>query len=205
MSSLVPLEGRNEVALPKAEQKAANETPAVPVAAAPPPPPPPSPPPAPAASEQYAGQASTQDMVVTGSRIRSPSLSSESDPRAAKSTAGAASPLSVIDPFGDFLSRLQADLKENNRRAVIGNVGFPLKVRESGHTRVYHSAEAVQQDFDRIFTAQVKVAILTQRAGRLTSRDAGRLMGNGKIWFGRTCPNKACSPAGPVRIREVNP
>jgi hypothetical protein len=50
----------------------------------------------------------------------------------------------------------------------------------------------------------VRRAILDQRADQLFVRDQGAMVGNGEVWFSDTCPNAACSPAGPVRIIAVN-
>jgi len=31
------------------------------------------------------------------------------------------------------------------------------------------------------------------------------MIGEGEVWFDRSCATVACSPPGPVRIRAVNP
>ena len=110
-----------------------------------------------------------------------------------------AAPVAVVDPFGEFFSRLQAGLRANDRRTVLALVGLPLRVSWNGDTRTYRTRKDVERDFDRIFSTSVRQSLNNQ----LTARDSGRLMGNGRIWFG--CGARSCSSAETIRIREVNP
>ena len=75
----------------------------------------------------------------------------------------------------------------------------------TGGARTYRESASVERDFDRIFTPKVRRAIMAQRADRLFIRDEGAMIGDGEVWFDRTCPNAACSPAGPVRVYAINP
>ena len=178
--------------------------PAVPtVAVAPPAPPPPPPPPLPqpapqavAQADQVSGEAKAENVVVTASRA----------PSAALAAPGAMKSMAVDDQgYPKFLSRLQAAVKVNDRRAIIGLMEFPLRVNAASGTRLYRDSASVQRDFDRIFTPKVRNAILRQRGDRLFVRDQGAMVGDGELWFSETCVNAACSPAGPVRIIAVNP
>ena len=63
----------------------------------------------------------------------------------------------------------------------------------------------VLDDYDRIFTPQVKQAILNQRFERLLGRDRGVMIGSGQVWFDHVCRASQCSPPGPVRITVINP
>lgn len=190
------------MALAPVAQKVANEEPAPAMAAAPPPPPPP-PPPAPALErEGYAAESGAQDIVATGSRIRSPDLSDRANRQVA---VGKSSPLVTVDTYGDFLSRLQSALRTDNRRAVSRLVGFPLTVNTDAGAKTYRSRRAVESDFDRIFTPAVKAEILGLKPYAMRTRDDGRTKGSSKLWFGPACFNAECSPSGPIRIREVTP
>ena len=93
----------------------------------------------------------------------------------------------------------------NDRSAVIGLIGFPLRVNFEGGSRTYRNARSVQADFDRIFTPGVKKAILAQRFDRLFGRDQGVMIGSGKVWFDHLCLGGDCNRLGPVRIKAVNP
>lgn len=175
---------------------------AAPVAAAPPPPPPPPPAP-PAAAPQIAGEAETQDIVLTGSRVAQPSLRKRNENR--ERAASAASPLAVIDANGEFLSRLQSAAGANDKRAILQLVGLPLRVNFDAGPKTYHDRRSVERDFDLIFTPHVRQAILDQRADQLFTNYQGAMIGAGEIWFDESCANSSCSRRGPVRIRAVNP
>ena len=143
--------------------------------------------------------------MVTGSRIPSADMAKQRAARApAARAAEVASPVVSIDAFGNFLSSLQAGLRANDHGAVIGLIGYPLRVTDAGGIRTYRSPRDVERDFDDIFTSQVKAAVLSLRSDTLLSRDGGKLAGSRRIWFGPSCTGKPCVP-GPIRIREVNP
>ena len=188
------------ISLAPVAQKVANEESAPALAAAPPPPPPPPPAPAPE-REGYAAEAVAQDMVVTGSRIKS----SEPSDRANRQAAGKSSPLVTMDAYGDFLSRLQSALRTDNRRAVSRLIGFPLTVNMGGDVKTYGSRREVERDFDRIFTPAVKAEVVGLKPYALRTRADGKTKGSGRLWFAPACFNALCSPPGPIRIREVTP
>lgn len=190
-------------AQPQLEAPAAEVPPAIApaapvIAAAPPPPAPPPPPPPPPPAPQAvadAGQAKAQNIIVTGSRIAAGEMD---EPSAAK----------VISPEqanARFLAKLQAAVRSNNRGAILRLVGLPLRVNFAGGGRVYRDRKWIERDFDQIFTAKVRNAILAQRPDRLFVRDQGAMIGDGEVWFRESCPNSGCSPAGPLRIVAINP
>jgi hypothetical protein len=180
------------------------------VAAAPPPPPAPPPP---TSAEKVAEAPLAQGVIVTGSRIPKPNTSSGREEGLDRKSGVAAQRAATSDAAGAnrfgqdhkaFLSRLQVAVRANDRGAVIKLIDFPLRVNSQGRTRLYRDAQSVQRDYDRIFTPQVRRAILGQRVDQLFVRDQGVMIGNGEVWFDQTCPNAACSPPGPVRIEAVN-
>ncbi len=158
---------------------------AQPVAAAPPPPPPPPsppPPPPPAASaERDSVQAGSQDLVVTGSRIREPNVSAferAPRPQTGRTASGASAKAVAKDqPYAAFVRQLQAAVRANDRRAIIALIAFPLQVN-GAHPRIYREAASVQRDFDRIFTPRVRRAILAQDPSQIFSRDQGGMVGD---------------------------
>jgi len=187
---------RERIGLVANEQDARSEPPPPALAVAAPPPPPPPPPPAPAApaarGQQYAADSATQDVVVSGSRI-------------SRSNLEGAAPLKAIDTYGDFLLRLQAALRTDDRRAVSRLVGFPLSVRKDGKVETYRSRREVERDFDEIFTPRVRSEVLDQRPYSLRTRQDGKTKGSTRIWFAPACFNAECTPPGQIRIREVTP
>lgn len=186
---------------PMAEREPAAERDSM-FAAAPPPPPTPPPPPPPAPSLVQKSEQATTDrvIVVTGSRISEPNLV---DTSGLHSLPKRAEPPNR--PYERFLAELQTAVRSDDRDAVIKLIRFPLRMNANGKSRLYRDAQAVRVDYERIFTRRVTEAILAQRADRLVVRDQGRMIGNGEVWFDRTCANQDCSSSGPVRIVAVNP
>ncbi|HEX6218372.1 MAG TPA: hypothetical protein VFZ35_03780 [Sphingomicrobium sp.] len=186
--------------------------PASPMMAAPAPPPPAPPPPAAERDEAYA---EADQIAVTGSRIAKPGPMSESirDGRgrsqslAQKSNVGSTAPEWVIEDgaYRLFLNQLQSAIRANDRAGVIRLVSFPVRVNRDGRSQTYTSGRALLADYDSIFTAQVRGAILSQRFETLFGRDQGVMIGSGQIWFDHICRNTSCSPPGPVRIKAINP
>jgi len=201
---LQPHSAAPPLALVPEEQKAANEAPALAVAppaaapAAPPPPPPP-----PAKTGQYSQEAGAQDTVVTGSRIARSNLGKPSS--AGVMAERSSEPDSSAAAETRFLSRLQVALRADDRSAIVGLVALPLRVNFDGGARTYKDRRSVERDFDRIFTARVRRAILSQKADALFINYQGAMIGDGAVWFGQTCPGASCSPAAPVRITAINP
>lgn len=183
-------EGRLGFAPDRAE-KAGMAAPAAPAMMAPPPPAPPPPPP-PAPAEPQAEASAADSVVVTGSRVSRPNLESASPITVAQSDA--------VDAEGEFLSRLHNAFAANDRRAILGLVGLPLKVNFSGDIRTYRTRPDVDGDFDRIFTADIRRSVLNLRPDALTTR--GDLTGNGRIWFG--CGKRSCASGDTIRIRQVS-
>ena len=180
--------------------------PAVAAAPAPPQPPPPPPAPAPERTEAFAGAASTQDIAVTGSRIRAPNVSKQSEARAvAEREAEPDDFAATTVAYRGFLSRLQSAVRANDKKAVANLAALPLRVNFASGARTYRDRKSIERDFDRIFTQRVKQAILSQRADRLFTNYQGAMIGDGQVWFDQTCRNDSCSPAGPVRIKAINP
>jgi hypothetical protein len=172
---------------------------AAPMVAAPPPPPPP---PAEVAAGRATDEALAQNIVTTAARVRNPAPIAEQG-FAAKAAGQVTSGGTV--GYSAFLSRLQAAVRADDRRAVTALIAFPLRVNTASGARIYRDGRSVERDFARIFTPKVRQAILAQRADQLFVRDQGAMIGNGEVWFDQTCPNSACSSAGPVRITAVNP
>jgi hypothetical protein len=182
-------EGRLGFAPDRAE-KAGMAAPAAPPMMAPPPPAPPPPPPP---AEPQAEASAADSVVVTGSRVSRPNLESASPTAIVQSDA--------VDAPTEFLPRLQQAFAANDRHAILGLAGLPLKVNFSGDTRTYRTRRDVDRDFDRIFTAEVRRSVLNLHPDALTTR--GDLTGNGRIWFG--CGKRSCASGDTIRIRQVSP
>jgi hypothetical protein len=133
-------------------------------------------------------------------------MSKQSDARAvAEREAEPQDASAATVAYRRFLSRLQSAVRANDNRAVVRLVALPLRVNFAGGARNYSDRSAIERDYDRIFTPGVKRAILNQRADRLFTKYQGAMIGDGQVWFDQTCLNASCSPAGPVRIKAINP
>jgi hypothetical protein len=145
-------------------------------------------------------------LVVTGSRIRSPSLDRNemAASRALAADESSAPEWVLKDPaYAIFLKRLQTAIRTNDRGAVIKLVGLPLRVNFD-RPRLYPDGKSVLADYDRIFTPNVRKAILAQRFEKLFGRDQGVMIGSGEVWFDHVCLSGDCSRVGPVRIKAIN-
>ena len=169
------------------------------------PPPPPAPAPAAPMAEREP-EASSQQILVTGSRIARPNLSSADSLEVGAAEARNEAPDWVLEDraYRAFLTQLQSAVGADDRNAVTKLIAFPLRVNSDGRSRSYRNATAVLADYDHIFTPGVRPAILDQRFNQLFGRDKGVMIGNGAVWFDHTCRNTQCSPPGPVRIKAVN-
>ena len=193
-----PAVHRRDVPIPSGQER---QEPAMDVAATPvvtPPPPPPAvaaaPPAAPMLADKSA-DAATDGLVVTGSRIEEATV--QGLPKAARYRSDG--------DYAPCLARLQAAVRANDRGAVRGLIGLPLRVNTNRGSRTYRDAGAIRRDYDSIFTSKVSRAILKQRADQLFVRDLGAMIGDGEVWFSQTCADKKCSSMGPIRITAVNP
>lgn len=180
-----------------------------------PPPPAPSPPPPPAPPiAQVAQKAVADGLVVTGSRIPRPNVTTQSSPMNREAANVAAERDEAADQrapdwvlndrsYATFLTQLQNAVRANDREAVIRLVSLPLRVN-SNRTRLYRDTKSVRADYDRIFTPNVRKAILAQRFEQLFGRDQGVMIGDGEVWFDHVCLDGDCTRVGPVRIKAIN-
>ena len=77
-----------------------------------------------------------------------------------------ASPAPATAVTADFQDELQSAFRTGNRKAILGLIGFPLKVDFNGDTRTYRSRSDVERDFDRIFTSDVRESVLSGQPTR---------------------------------------
>jgi hypothetical protein len=164
-------------------------SPAAPAAAAPPPPPPPPPPPAPAPTASMAERetadavaAESGNIVVTGQMARRRNMVS-----AAPATA-----ITAEDADADFQEKLRSAFQSNSRPAILRLIAFPLKVDWGGDVRTYRTRTEVERDFNRIFSDDVRQAVLNGQASR-------------RLTFAPQCARAPCAAGSVVRIRAVRP
>jgi hypothetical protein len=89
-----------------------------------------------------------------------------------------------------FLAQLQAAVQSNNKEAVAGMIGYPLLVLRDGKRTRIPRKEALLSNYDRIFTAPVRDAILQQTAQCLFGNSSGAMVGSGEVWFREEAPEQ---------------
>jgi hypothetical protein len=110
-----------------------------------------------------------------------------------------------LSPYRRFLERLQEAIRHNRRERVAAMVAYPLRVnRAGGGTRYYDNRAALLRDYDEIFTAAVRRAVIEQRPNRLFRSYRGAMAGDGAVWFEALCLDKRCRRSRPIRIFAVN-
>jgi len=188
---------------PAAGAGAASVVAAAPPAPPPPPsaPPPPPPPPAPAPQAARTAEATADEVVVTGTVIRSPSLQ-----RRAPFEMKAEGPRTGSrQAYAALLSRLQDAVRTGNRASIVAMLHLPLRVNAAGGARLYQDARSVEDDFDRIFTPRVTRAILKQKASKLLVRGSSATIAGGVVSLTASCIDADCSHVGPASIGAIEP
>ena len=185
-------EERRDFAASRPEQKARAATaapmlsaPAPLIApASPPAPPPPPPPPAPMAEREAADAVATEsgNIVVTGSSISRQNMKS----------AAPASVVTAEQAYADFHEKLSSAFQANNHKAILGLIGYPLKVDFDGDVRTYRTRSEVERDYDRIFTTEVRASVLGGQASR-------------HLTFAPICARQPCASGSIVKVRAVSP
>jgi hypothetical protein len=84
----------------------------------------------------------------------------------------------------DFLRRLQSAVTAQNVAAIAAVTQFPLTVNGKPGPK---TPDELTQQFDAIFTARVRAAILTQSPGTLFANWHGMMIGRGELWFAALC------------------
>jgi hypothetical protein len=87
-----------------------------------------------------------------------------------------------------FLAQLQAAVQSNNKEEVAGMIGYPLLILRDGKRIWIPRKEALLSNYDRIFTAPVRGAILQQTAQCLFGNSSGAMVGSGEVWFREQTP-----------------
>jgi hypothetical protein len=92
-----------------------------------------------------------------------------------------------------FLVSLQRAVRDNQPGAVAALVNFPLRVNRSGQSTLVRNADAFARSYAKIFTGEVRAAVLEQDASALFRNWQGAMIGSGEVWFSGICTDRACS------------
>jgi hypothetical protein len=116
----------------------------------------------------------------------------------AGTTAAACGGNSTIDVLGAktatsgraFLAQLQAAMQSNKKEEVAGMISYPLLVLRDGKRTRIPRKEALLANYERVFAAPVRDAILHQTAQCLFGNSSGAMVGNGEVWFREEAPEQ---------------
>lgn len=98
---------------------------------------------------------------------------------------------STVDAMGpetaklsrEFLARLQSAVRANDKRQIAGMISYPLLVIRSGRRSRIQQRNTFLANYDQIFSAPIRHAILQQSPQCLFGNDRGAMVGNGEVWF----------------------
>lgn len=82
-----------------------------------------------------------------------------------------------------FFEKLQAAVKQDARDQVTSMVSFPMRTALAGKRVVIHSQQQFLANYDRIFTAAVRCALLHAEKSSVWGRDQGFTFADGTIWW----------------------
>jgi hypothetical protein len=82
-----------------------------------------------------------------------------------------------------FLTALQASVKAGDKQKVAMMARYPLSVYLNGRHRVIRNPPALLTDYDHIFTASMRKAIIMEAPDCLFANWQGVMIGHGEVWF----------------------
>lgn len=97
----------------------------------------------------------------------------------------------------EFLARLQAAVRANDREQIAGMVNYPLLVFSYGKKTHIRQKSSFLDNYDEIFTPPVRNAILNQTPQCLFGNANGEMVGRGELWFSE-------QSTGEMKIITVN-
>ena len=102
-----------------------------------------------------------------------------------------------------FGSALQAAVRADKADTVARFIAFPLPVNE-GPTLSREIREAqFRREYTKVFTPDVKAAILAQDLSVLHQSWRGTMFGDGNVWVSGLCKDKSCSHSV-LKVTAVN-
>jgi hypothetical protein len=105
----------------------------------------------------------------------------------------------------DFLDKLQSAVAANDRERVALLIHYPLHVVTKDRTLVVRSKTAFIEQYNQIFSPDIRNVLMSQQAECVNISAQGPLMfGEGTIWFNSFAGRKL-SAGGEFEIITINP
>jgi len=82
-----------------------------------------------------------------------------------------------------FFHRVQDALRRNDRTEISELIDYPLLARLHGKKHLIKSRKELLDNFDQIFDAQVRCALMRSADKNVWGNSHGFTVGNGAIWF----------------------
>ena len=102
-----------------------------------------------------------------------------------------------------FLTGLQEAVHAGDVVAVSQMIHYPIYVELNGQPTQLASPEQLQQEYSRVFTPGVQIAIAEQKFAELFVNWKGVMLGNGEVWFSGVCLDEDCNEYD-IGIMAVN-
>ncbi|WFD09850.1 hypothetical protein [Tepidibacter hydrothermalis] len=92
----------------------------------------------------------------------------------------------IDDPvkFEEMFNEVKKFVSEDNKEKVSEYILYPLRVNHDKSTREIKTPQEFIENYDNIFTKEVKEALLNQDVKDTFVNYQGVMVGNGEIWFG---------------------
>jgi hypothetical protein len=107
-----------------------------------------------------------------------------------------------------FLAKFQDALRRNDHEAIAALVNYPLLATPDKKIHV-RSRTQLLANYDSVFNAEVRAAILKATADDVWGTSRGFMVGRGVIWFDAIVPASQSAPGNekkyPFKIITVNP
>ncbi|MDR5782843.1 hypothetical protein QCE63_25895 [Caballeronia sp. LZ065] len=107
------------------------------------------------------------------------------------------------EPYRAFFERLQHAVAAGDKKAVAELVSYPVAVHRAGTETTLRTKREFIARYPSIFTPTLVDIVARQKYAALFVRDQGAMIGNGEIWFGGVCRDKACKQSD-VKITAFN-
>ena len=103
-------------------------------------------------------------------------------------------------PYKTFFYKLQRNVQKLNVQTLSEMMSYPL--RTSTHGKIQNKKEFIL-NFEKLFNAKVKAAILNQKYSQLFSNWRGFMYGNGVVWVNGICDPKSTKKCLNVKVKVV--
>lgn len=109
--------------------------------------------------------------------------------------------------FRKVFDALKADVANPNASRLAKAMNFPLNVRTAGRKLTIKSSKAFIANYSAIMRPSIVKAIESATYGELFVNYQGAMIGQGEVWIGSRCVDKACSRSkvGVITIQEIEP